>query len=183
MSTLIATNGNITNVNTGTIKDATGNTTAMTIDSTGRILTPARPAFHVERNSSDQSITSSQFTVVQFENEVFDIGGNFDMSNHRFTAPIAGIYHFSCTIRCKATNATMDYVSFHLYKNGSKLKDLVQFNSGTNNMDNSHLGGSTTVQLAASDYIELKGRISGGSPAFGANSNGNYTHFSGFLVG
>lgn len=178
MSTLITTTAQI-----GTIKDSTGNTTAITIDSAGRILTPARPAFHVERNSSDQSITSSQYTVVQFENEVFDIGGNFDMSNHRFTAPIAGIYHFSSTIRFKGTNATLDYVSLHLYKNGSILKDLVQFNSGTNNMDNSHLGGSTTVQLAANDYIELKGRISGGSPAFGYASNGNSCHFSGFLVG
>ena len=125
MSTLVTTNGNITNVNTGTIKDATGNTTAMTIDSTGRVLTPARPAFHVERNSSDQSISSSTYTIVQFENEVFDIGGNFDMSNHRFTAPIAGVYHFSATIRFESTNATMDYVSLHLYKNGSILKDAI----------------------------------------------------------
>ena len=45
------------------------------------------------------------------------------------------------------------------------------------------MGGSTTVQLAASDYIELKGRISGGSPSFGYSSDGSMTHFSGFLVG
>ena len=43
MSTLIATNGNITNVNTGTIKNSTGNTTAMTIDSGGRIAQPTKP--------------------------------------------------------------------------------------------------------------------------------------------
>ena len=183
MSTLIATNGNITNVNTGTIKDATGNTTAMTIDSTGRVLTPARPAFGVRRDSSDQSITGSTYTVVEFETEEFDIGGNFDMSTHRFTAPIAGIYHFSANVRFKATNATMDYVSLHLFKNGTIFKDLVQMNSGTNNMDNSHLGGSATVQLAASDYIELKGRISGGSPAFGYNSGGHMSNFNGFFVG
>ena len=183
MSTLVTTNGNITNVNTGTIKDATGNTTAMTIDSTGRVLTPARPAFHVKRDSSDQSITSSQYAVVEFETEEFDIGGNFDMSTHRFTAPISGIYHFSATVRGKVTNNTIDYISVHLFKNGNIIKDLFQHNSGTNNMDNSHIGGSTTIQLAASDYIELKARVSGGSPAIGYGASGNMTHFSGFFVG
>ena len=47
MSTLIATT-----VQSGTIKDAGGNTTAMTIDSSGRVLTPARPAFRVKTNNS-----------------------------------------------------------------------------------------------------------------------------------
>ena len=73
-----------------------GGTAALNIDSTGRVLTPARPAFGVRRDSSDQSITGSTYTVVEFETEEFDIGGNFDMSTHRFTAPIAGIYHFMC---------------------------------------------------------------------------------------
>ena len=43
MSTLIATNGNITNVNTGTIKNSTGNTTAMTIDNCCRVAQPQKP--------------------------------------------------------------------------------------------------------------------------------------------
>ena len=63
------------------------------------------------------------------------------------------------------------------------IKDLFQHNSGTNNMDNSHIGGSTTIQLTASDYIELKARVSGGSPAIGYGASGNMTHFSGFFVG
>jgi hypothetical protein len=35
-------------LNVGTIKDATGTTTAMTIDSSGRVTMPARPAFRVK---------------------------------------------------------------------------------------------------------------------------------------
>ena len=64
MSTLIATT--LQGINT--IK-YDGSTTAMTIDSTGRVLTPARPAFGVRRDSSDQSITGSTYTVVEFETE------------------------------------------------------------------------------------------------------------------
>lgn len=40
MSTLVTTNANITNVNTSTIKDSTGNNTAMTIASNGNVTTP-----------------------------------------------------------------------------------------------------------------------------------------------
>ena len=40
MSTLVTTNANITNVNTGTIKDSTGSNTAMTIASTGVATIP-----------------------------------------------------------------------------------------------------------------------------------------------
>ena len=43
----------------GTIKEATGTTTAMTIDSGGRILTPARPAFR-----GTKSYTTTDFTSI-----------------------------------------------------------------------------------------------------------------------
>ena len=87
MSTLIATNGNITNVNTGTIKDSTGNTTAMTIDSTGRVKTPARPAFRAGKTATQTASGTNE--LVTWNVEVFDIGGNF--ANNVFTAPIAGL--------------------------------------------------------------------------------------------
>ena len=48
---LSATTGTFTSLNVPTIKDSSGTNTAMTIDSTGRILTPARPAFFVAQDS------------------------------------------------------------------------------------------------------------------------------------
>ena len=42
-------------------------TTAATIDSTGRILTPARPAFRVEKRASNQSVSDTTTTKVTFE--------------------------------------------------------------------------------------------------------------------
>ena len=65
-----------------TIKHTAG-TTAMTIDSTGRILTPARPSFHVAT-----SATQDGGTVVNWNTKIFDIGNNFDTSTNLFTAPI-----------------------------------------------------------------------------------------------
>ena len=156
-------------------------TTAMTIDSTGRILTPARPAFRVEKRASNQSLSDSTTTTITFEHEVFDIGGNF--ASNKFTAPIAGIYHFNSLIRAVANSGTMDYFIMYLYKNDSLHSDMFQMQTSANNMLNSHLGGSVTIQLAVDDYVEIRVQISGTSPLVHAHASGERTWFSGFLVG
>ena len=51
----------------------TNDTSAMTIDSTGRVLTPARPAFRARLTTGSGG--GSTGTLV-FNTEDFDIGGN-----------------------------------------------------------------------------------------------------------
>ena len=80
-------------LNVGIIKEVTGTTTAMTIDSTGRILTPARPAFsgsHIHASST----TAITGTIIM-NTEDFDIGGSYDNSTGIYTIPITGIYSYS----------------------------------------------------------------------------------------
>ena len=161
----------------------TNGTSAATIDASGRILTPARPAFRAEKRASHQSVTDSVKTKVVFEHEAFDIGSNYDASNSKFVAPIAGIYHFNILLRAVANGGTMDYVQYYLYKNGSLYSDIGQMQTSSNNMANSHLGGGLTVQLAASDEIEIYGAISGTAPVFQKHDDGQRTWFSGFLIG
>ena len=99
-----------------------GGTSAMTIDSTGRILTPARPAFRARLGDATGSF-GTQGTLV-FETEDFDIGGNYDTSNGRFTAPIAGIYWFcfdslTATDTSGTSNASGDTIQVTFEINGS----------------------------------------------------------------
>mgnify|MGYP001205721710 CR=1 FL=1 len=165
-----------------TIQNTVG-TTAATIDASGRISTPARPAFRAEKRASHQSVTDSVVTKITFEHEAFDIGSNYDASNSKFVAPIAGIYHFNILLRGIANGGTMDFVQYFLYKNGSNISDIIQMQTSANNMANSHLGGGLSVQLAASDEIEIYGAISGTSPVFQSHASGQRTWFSGFLIG
>ena len=80
-------------LNVGTIKEATGTNTAMTIDSTGRILTPARPAFSgIHINSSGN--TGLTGTVIM-NTASFNIGNHYDTSTGIFTVPVTGIYRYS----------------------------------------------------------------------------------------
>lgn len=90
-------------LNVGTIKEATGATTAMTIDSSGLILTPARPAFHVVRSSS-----MSASGVVTYNAAKFNIGSHMNISTGLFTAPISGIYLFTFQCIYESANGFAD---------------------------------------------------------------------------
>ena len=92
-------NGGVTfnsGFNVGTIKEVTGTTTAMTIDSTGRILTPARPAFRATRSYTATDFTGSGLDITGYT-EDFDIGGAFDASAGTYTVPVTGIYQINVT--------------------------------------------------------------------------------------
>jgi len=58
------------------------------------------PAFRVYQSTSadQQSVANNTRTRVNFDAESYDVGGNYDTSAYKFTAPIAGIYHFDTTI-------------------------------------------------------------------------------------
>ena len=77
-----------------------GGTNAMTIDSSGRLLTPARPSFraHLSANGAWTDITHSGNYAVVFDAEKYDVGGNYSTSTGRFTVPITGTYYFAA--RC-----------------------------------------------------------------------------------
>lgn len=169
----------------------TGGTNALTVDSSGRILTPARPAFRVSKTNQDQTTTSGDVEKITFNNVDFDIGGNIGTTD-KFIAPIAGIYHFDVCARIKpnSANALMDFGQLSLRKNNNLLVILNQIDIYRNNIGSSeiHFGtsnvsGGVTVSLAASDEIEVFVRIDATSPEIKSSTDGSVTWFSGFLVG
>ena len=86
MSTLVTTTAQI-----GTIKDATGNATAMTIDSTGRVSQPNKPAFHVFRNTASGGAGVNG--VVAWNNAKINVGTMTNLSTGITTIPVTGLYH------------------------------------------------------------------------------------------
>ena len=159
-------------------------TTAMTIDSTGRILQPAKPAFRVSK-ANNQSISNATNTKVTWDSEHWDIGSNFDISNDQFVAPIAGIYHFDCLLRCTANGGTQEIGRAMIFRNGSIYCDLFQMHTAANQMSNSHVGGGVDMQLSATDAITIRAYIEGESPVVGgqADTYGSRCWWSGHLIG
>ena len=122
MSTLITDN-----VNTGTIKDSTGTTTAATIDSGGRIFQPTKPFIQLLRDVDGdyaENATIDGFTAPASDNIVGDTtnstwrkvtsvpfadrGSNMtvDNSNGRFTFPHAGVFRVMCQLNLIGDEAT-----------------------------------------------------------------------------
>ena len=179
MSTLITSTAQI-----GTIKAAGGNANAMTIDSTGRILTPSRPMFDVAK-SSTQTTTSGQLLKVTWDTENYDIGGNF--ANDKFTAPVAGKYYMNALVTFYQMAAGAG-IGLQWYKNGSV------FRSGHHQSTEINITFAVTscgvFDLNANDYLEVYVFQGSGSSQNIGVANSSYTvnavgsnYWSGYLIG
>jgi hypothetical protein len=159
----------------------TNNTTAMTVDSSGRITEPNRPSFQAVVGSESWA-TLSDTGIIPF-NDVssgacFDTGGDFDTSNNRFVAPVSGKYHFFVLIYSFNSDSVN---AFCAYKNGAILRVFnnstrFDFQGGQAGSVDETISGSFQVDLSASDNISIHATT--GSDYYGA-----YTHFGGHLIG
>ena len=159
----------------------TNATTAATIDTAGRILQPTKPAFHVRHSGS----SGVQGTII-FNEEDFDIGNNYNTSNGRFTAPVAGIYYFcfdALVVNDAAKNPLGDgsTVRAVFLKNGSEglwsQRSYARVDGATTY---STITRQDCIQLAANDYIT----VSVTEKFIYADGTGNYDPvFQGFLIG
>ena len=175
----------VTELDLATIKDSSGTNTAMTIDSTGRILTPARPAFFVAQDSSS---TSAYTGAINFNTVHTNVGSHFDISNDRFVVPIAGIYQFNFSaLGCNSSGgqvAAQSAVIVQLERStntGSSYTvfthSYAYFNSTTSYPN---MACSGTIAMTAGDCIRVN--VANGY-LYGDNSGTYDIRFSGFLVG
>ena len=138
MSTLIA--NTLQGVNT--IK-ADANTTAMTIDSGGRVLMHQTPMFQV--HVSGNQYVSDDHTI-RFDTEEIDIGANFNTSTYQFTAPINGYYHMHAHVYVDVDSGTDAGIRYIV--NGSNY-------TGVNNVGSIYSYAYNNAGGAAHEPIDL----------------------------
>ena len=145
----------------------TNGTTAQTVDSSGRVLTPARPAFQ-GLSTTKQSSGNYLFTSFSTSgNGACNRGGHFNASTGIFTAPIAGIYNFGF-IFGNTDNSSGRQIG-NLYLNDTLVIEVAEGSDAYND-----IGSSIVMELSASDTISV-----GTNPTL---QWGRCT-FSGFLIG
>lgn len=155
-----------------TIQDATNSTTAMSIDSSGRVTTSTnRPAFMARRTSGQSN------GIVVFDTVMLNQGSHYDNSNGKFTAPIAGLYNFSFNV-LSDNDGNDTYWTSSLFINGS---DYCKVQNRTE--DDNDFGGSLSViaSLSANDYVQVNNAAIN---VYGTSSaTSNFTWFCGYLIG
>ena len=116
---------------------------ALEISNKGYVLQPARPYF-----KANKSAVISGTGVVVWNTVIYNNGGHYDSSNGRFTAPIAGLYWFSCKINA------FDRIDFQIRVNGSEVE------RGQYNTDSDQVGWwsnqlTTIAEMTAGQYVDV----------------------------
>ena len=153
----------------------------------GCVTKPTSPSFAARLGGSNIDISSSGNTDVVFSAEYFDNGNNYDTSNGRFTAPIAGKYFFGVQLYVGFSVTAVRVMHAKFNKNGSTYAQADLF-GGTNADAGTHYHptgcASMMIDLAANDYVTFNlGTLSvtGSGNTYLYASTG--TRFFGYLVG
>jgi hypothetical protein len=133
--------------------------------------------------SSQQNFSSSTWTKITLDLEMFDTNNNFASS--RFTPTVAGYYQINAGVALSNLTDYMTSGATGIYKNGllyqrgvanfgsegSKFNDVLFVTSGV-----IYMNGTT-------DYLELYAyEVAGGTPAAVGNSDTYQTFFNGALI-
>lgn len=152
----------------------TNGTSAATIDSSGRILTPARPAFR-----GTKSYTATDFTTetdITSYTEDFDIGGAFDATAGTYTVPLTGIYQINVQQFGNANFSNADQTRLRLAIDGT-INDFDEVYDDPQAGQSSSMTIAQTKSLTSGQVLKVSFFVSNDS------SVAARFVFSGFLVG
>ena len=185
-STLILPNAiTANNIVYGSATNTYGQSTNLTFDGTDFLLGSGIRARMVGQNrfrylnsmasavvdGSQTGLALNTWISVQLQTEEYDTDSLHDTAtnNSRFTAPIAGKYHFEGSVYRDLTNvvAVEAPLAIRFIKNGGTT---TAYGSSDAFTENDHVAsithGSVTISLAATDYVEMQVYTGGTSGTF-----------------
>jgi hypothetical protein len=161
---------------------ATTATNRLIISNTGIITAPSQVSFKAYISGANPELTKGVTSTIPYNNEEYDIQGNFNTSTYKFTAPVAGRYLFIVNINFYGVDDT-SYILFRLVINSSVARNLFTMaNMPTGNTGDTNLSGSDILNLAAGDTVEAR-IATDGSGSFYMSAGLTYNTFSGHLLG
>ena len=159
----------------------TGGTTAMTIDTSGRVTKPQTPAFHVGLASAQTLSTTAATVLFEDRGTSYNnfLQGGITISSGVITVPIAGVYQFNTLIRANSVGS--GFITARIMRNsmsGSEEGGYIIIGN-TRSTDYDNLTGSTVYNMNASDTVKIEMKTSADT----SWNVGTQSEFSGFLVG
>ena len=168
----IADNGTVTLGSSGDTftvpSGVTVNMSSATQTGVGGVNTPMVSAYM----SASQTVSDNAHTKIQYNTEVYDTDSAYDhSSNYRFTVPSgkAGKYLISASCYMNGNNNDEVMLEVSIYKNGTQVeRDERYGNYSTGQGSGGVQKIIRIIDLSASDYIEIYGRlnVNSGTPSF-----------------
>ena len=153
-------------------------TERMRIHSNGNVTKPTQCNFLARRNGNQTgyNASGSYGDGVRYNSEIYDIGGDFDVTTGIFTAPVDGTYLIQGSVY--STTAGTNWSQAWLAVNGARAEytDMVTADGNTF-ISTTHL-----VKLSAGDEVRYHPYYSGSSSVT-IIANNNHTWFKGYLLG
>lgn len=143
---------------------------------TGIVTNSAMPAFSAYPASNYGGAYSY---LIPHNTTIVNRGGNYNTSTYTFTAPVAGMYHFSINMNIYAVDAS-NYAMPTIFKNGAGLHyggRILSVGSGDQNA-----GVSASMYLAVGDYVQAYCACNDGSYLFSGGS-AIWNSFTGVFLG
>ena len=171
----------ITGRDSKSMRLATNNLDRVVVNPSGYVTKPYQPAFKARGSGSWVNAGTDVWTTVAFASPDYNIGGAYNTSNYRFTAPIDGKYQFAYWIygRHQGAGDNGYYWSTRYSLNGVGTLEhhLIGYqNDGDYDYTTC---GTQHFSLSAGDYVEVLMRGHGvQADYFAANCI-----FAGYLVG
>ena len=144
----------------------------LAIDPDGRVTMPYQPYFRARVDGQVNISTIGE--VLPFGVVDTNIGGNYNASTYRFTAPVSGRYVFHLMIFAPPNSLVRQY--FRL--NSTNLQSLEWYNDTVNYVNRVD---TMTLYLSANDYVDTVHWQ--GTTHINGNWSGPNSYFSGYLIG
>ena len=142
---------------------------------TGRLDMPYQPAFHAIQPNSP-----AVGDPIIFSTALFNVGNCYNVSNGKFTAPVAGTYFFVCHFLDLNTNTGDDRINIKV--NGNVYGGL-RFIMTKPSARWWTFYGYGTIPLAINDWVQVCSEACSSAGGLIVYTDGAYTSFQGFFIG
>lgn len=158
-----------------------GTTSHMVMDANGNVTKPLQPAFLAYGGASWTTISGGSTGTMTISNQIYDVGNNFNTSNYRFTAPVAGKYflHIHSYVRLETTDDDANHAYVRIYINGGIYVQSNSIFGYYNHGDPDQAVDVTLVaDMAANDYATCALSAASGDASY----YGGACQFMGYLI-
>lgn len=156
----------------------TTNFERLRIDNNGTVTKPAQPSFMVIK-SGDQTLTVGSNTTVTWQNETWDVGGNF--ASNTFTAPVTGKYYLHTQMRIDNLDTAAGYYLLAI-NTSNRTKYVIVDPNFTADLSYYSMSMNSVFDMDAGDTAFVYANQNSGTASH-IEDNAAYTSFSGYLLG